>query len=202
MAAFEKQKKNKRNQIKFRKMKKAILSLPIDMMTNSCSISNLNSPEGKYSWSSEVNGKSYSWSGNYPDFTNPSSMGLSTYTDLELALYLPIKLNNVPFSFIVNFKNIPTAGIYTFDQNNSTIENACLMIIDNLSSISTNPGSSIKVTIPYIPSNTYMNTKGANPGSIKGTFSGVMYGIDPKNVTGPLIRYEITNGKYEAIVLS
>jgi hypothetical protein len=183
-------------------MKKTILSLPIDMMTNSCSKPNSNSSGEKYSWSSEVNGKSYSWSGNYPDFTNLSSMGLSTYTEMELALYLPINQKNVPFSFIVNFENIPTAGTYTFDQNNSTIENACLMFIDNAGSSSSTPGSSIKVTIPNIPSNSYLNTQGTNPGSIKGTFSGVMYGIDPNDVRGDFIRYEITNGKYEAIVLS
>jgi hypothetical protein len=76
------------------------------------------------------------------------------------------------------------------------------MIIDNANSTSGAPNANMKVTIPNIPSNTYVNTQGANPGSIKGTFSGTVYGPDPNNLRGPLIRYEITNGKYEAIVLN
>ena len=76
-------------------MKKSIISLVIIslllMTTNSCSKSNSSSSGGKYSWSCEVNGKSYSWSGNYPDGTNPSSMGLSTFSESALMLYLPLK---------------------------------------------------------------------------------------------------------------
>jgi hypothetical protein len=186
-------------------MKKSIFSLLIlsllVMMTNSCSKSNPSSSGGKYSWSCEVNGKSYSWSGNYPDGTNPSSMGLSTFSESALMLYLPLKSSKIEFSFIVNFGDIPSAGTYTFNQSN-TFPESCVMIIDNANSTSGAPNANMKVTIPNIPSNTYVNTQGANPGSIKGTFSGTVYGPDPNNLRGPLIRYEITNGKYEAIVLN
>lgn len=187
-------------------MKKTIFSLLmmslLVMMTNSCSKSNPSSSGVKYSWSCEVNGKSYSWSGSYPDGTNPSSMGFSTFTERILAFSLPAKQNTIPFSFSVIFEDVPTVGTYTFDENNSSTDNAFLMFIDNASSLSDLPGASMKVTIPNIPSNTYLNTQGANPGSIKGTFSGTMYGVDPNNFRGPLIRYQITNGKYEAIVIN
>jgi hypothetical protein len=59
----------------------------------------------------------------------------------------------------------------------------------------------MKVTIPNIPSNTYINTQGANPGLIKGTFSGTLYAINPSNPS-TFIKYVITNGKYEAVVLN
>jgi hypothetical protein len=186
-------------------MKNSIISLVIIslllMTTNSCSKSNSSSSGGKYSWSCEVNGKSYSWSGNYPDGTNPSSMGLSTFSETFLMLSLPVQQGKLPFSFSVNFGSTPAAGTYTFNQSNTSPE-SCLMVIENANSLSGVSGASMKVTISAIPSNTYLNTQGANPGSIKGTFNGTMYGPDPNNVRGPLIRYEITNGKYESVVLN
>jgi hypothetical protein len=187
-------------------MKKTILSLLmmslLVMMTNSCSKSNPSSSGGKYSWSCEVNGKSYSWSGNYPDGTNPSSMGLSTFTETTLGFYLPTKQNIIPFGLIVNFENIPTQGTYTFEGGNFTSTKSCNLVIDKTSATTFYPGSSMKVTISAIPSNTYINTQGVNPGSVNGTFSGTMYSPDLNNPGGPLIRYEITNGKYEAIVIN
>jgi hypothetical protein len=47
----------------------------------------------------------------------------------------------------------------------------------------------------------HINTQGANPGSIKGTFSGTLYAINPSNPS-TFIKYVITNGKYEALVLN
>ena len=96
-------------------MKKSILSLLmislLVMMTNSCSKSNPSTSGGKYSWSCEVNGKSYSWSGSYPDGTNPSSMGFSTFTERILAFSLPAEQNKIPFSFVVSFKDVPTVKV-------------------------------------------------------------------------------------------
>ena len=187
-------------------MKKTIFSLLmmslLVMMTNSCSKSNPSSSGGKYSWSCEVNGKSYSWSGSYPDGTNPASMGLSTFSETILNFSLPAKQNILPFSLVVNFENIPTQGTYTFEGGNFTSTKSCLLSIDGKIGANTlYPGSRMEVTISAIPSNTYINTQGANPGSVKGTFGGTMYGRDLNN-PGNLIRYEITNGKYEAIVIN
>jgi len=187
-------------------MKKSIISLVIIslllMTTNSCSKSNSNSSGGQYSWSCEVNGKSYSWSGNYPDGTNPASMGLSTFSETILNFSLPAKQNILPFSFVVNFENTPTKGTYTFEGGNFTSTKSCLFSIENKTSGSSlYPGSRMEVTISAIPSNTYINTQGANPGIVKGTFSGTMYGSDLNNPVDK-IKYEITNGKYEAVVLN
>ena len=186
-------------------MKKSIFSLLmlslLVLMTNSCSKSNPSSSGGKYSWSCEVNGKSYSWSGSYPDGTNPSSMGFSTFTERILAFSLPAEQNKIPFSFVVSFKDVPTVGTYTFDENNSSTDNACSIIENSTVGSTAAPGSNMKVTIPNIPSNTYINTQGANPGSIKGTFSGTLYAINPNNPS-TFIKYVITNGMYEAIVLN
>jgi hypothetical protein len=186
-------------------MKKSIFSLLmlslLVMMTNSCSKSNPSSSGGKYSWSCEVNGKSYSWSGSYPDGTNPSSMGLSTFSETILMLSLPAQQGKLPFSFSVIFGDIPSSGTYTFDDSNSDTEYACSIIENSTIGTTAAPGSNMKVTIPNIPSNTYINTQGANPGLIKGTFSGTLYAINPSNPS-TFIKYVITNGKYEAIVLN
>ena len=188
-------------------MKKNIFSLLmmslILMTTNSCSKSGSSNSgaNGKYSWSCEVNGKSYSWSGSYPDGTNPSSMGISTFTDPALALSLPQQQGNIPFMISFAFESTPTAGTYTFDDSNSGNKYACSVVENSVIGSTVAPGSNMKVTIPNIPSNTYVNTQGTNPGSIKGTFSGTIYDT---NINNPrtFIKYVITNGVYEAIVLN
>ena len=188
-------------------MKKSIFSLLmislILMATNSCSKSGSSGGgNGQVSWSCEVNGKSYSWSGTYPNTKSASSFISIEDGGLGLSAESKTGTISIPFIFVVSFNTEPAKGSYTFSSSNSnSFYNCALTLEDDESTyaITSAPGSNMKVNITSdIPSNSYMNTNGANPGYVDGTFNGTIYGIDPSN-PGTFKRYDITNGKFKAL---
>jgi hypothetical protein len=189
-------------------MKKSLLSIVVIIgvlfLMNSCS---KDSPSGgaggQVSWSCEVNGKSYSWSGTYPNTKSASSFISIEDGVLGLSAESKSGTASIPFIFAVSFNSEPTKGSYTFSSSNSNTSYACILTLDEYSvaSTSSGPGSNMIINITSdIPSNSYMNTNGTNPGYVNGTFNGKIYGVDVSN-PGTFKRYDITNGKFNALRL-
>jgi hypothetical protein len=188
-------------------MKKTILSLLVMslllMTTNSCSKSGSSGGgSGQVSWSCEVNGESYSWSGTYPNTKSANSTISVESGILTLSAESKSGTISVPFILAVSFNTEPNKGSYTFSSSNSNSLYSCALTLDESAVASTSyPGSNMKVNITSdIPANSYLNTNGANPGYINGTFNGTIYGIDLSN-PGTFKRYDITNGKFKAMRL-
>ncbi len=188
-------------------MRKSLLSIVVIIgvlfLMNSCS---KDSPSGgaggQVSWSCEVNGKSYSWSGTYPNTKSASSTISIENGIIALSAESETGTTSIPFIFGVSFNTEPKKGSYTFSSSNSNSLYSCVLTLEEAAVASTSaPGSNMKVNITSdIPTNSYMNTNGTNPGYVNGTFNGTIYGVDVSNPR-TFKRYDITNGKFNALRL-
>lgn len=159
---------------------------------------------GTCSWSCDIDGVQYSWSGNYP----PPSGRLDGAWFLQAAgsnASIILSSGNVQNAdnLLFSFEPNPTPGNHNFNSSNSSENRAVIVSLGPTSFFgnriysSLAPGSNFNVNIPSIPSRSYLSTgSAARAGYFKGTFSGTLMesAFDPSEI-------EITNGKFEVMVL-
>jgi hypothetical protein len=153
---------------------------------------------GTCSWSCDIDGVRYSWSGTYPGTSG--RLDLAAFTQVgggtaSIALSRGNGLNNEQLTF--GFEPNPTPGTHNFNSSNSSTTRAASIVLGGskiYSSIVS--GSDFNITIPSIPTKSFLSTGGTSgAGYFKGTFSGTLMAADLSNSTN------ITNGQFEVIVL-
>jgi len=186
-------------------MKKSLNSLVACLLLfflSSCSKSE--GVTGTCSWSCDIDGVRYSYSGNYP----PPSGRLDAAYFLQAAgsnASILLGSGNVQNAdiFVFTFEPNPTPGNHNFNSSNSGENRAVTLTLgptsffDNRIYSSLAPGSNFNVKIPSIPSRSFYSTgSAARAGYFKGTFSGTLMELafDPSEI-------EITNGKFEVMVM-
>ena len=201
-----------RKKMKTKKMKKKLLGLITCLsilISTSCTQtspggSNTGGGSLQTSWSCDINGVNYSWSGVHP--ISGTNDGLSTFTATtgtnpyaNLVFSTPSFAGNrkIMMSFF-----IPSGiGSYNLNPSNYTLSNAAIITINN--SLSSTGGTiygnasngSLTVNVNTLSPNSYTNSGYAGAGLVTGTFSGTLYSADifnPQSVT-------ITNGQFSAI---
>lgn len=172
----------------------SIIFLTTLLMINSCSKSGASG--NTCSWSCEVNGQSYAWSGTYPD----NNYAASALAESALSISAPRTAGStkIPFGLTISFGSLPDQGTYIFSSANSNNNYTALIQLNGVIGSSSYPGSNFNITLSSVPSNSFISTGGSNPGFLSGTFSGTIYGIDPTNPSVSK-EYIITNGKFNAI---
>ena len=169
------------------------------LVLSSCSKSGgSGSGTGTCSWSCDIDGVHYSCSGTYPPTTGSAEQAIFQQMGGGSAIILLARGNNLnqdQVNFI--FEPNPTPGTHNFNSSNSTTtRNAHVMLGASKIYSSMYPGSSINITIPSIPTKSFVSTGSASgAGYFKGTFSGTMM-----NATGSG-SINITNGQFEGMVL-
>lgn len=155
---------------------------------------------GTCSWSCDIDGVRYSWSGTYPAASGRLDLAAFTQvggSNASIALSRGNSLNNDQLIFA--FEPNPTPGTHNFNSSNSTLNRAVNFNFDAIASkmySSFSTGSDINITIPSIPTKSFISTGSATgAGYFKGTFSGTLMALDLSN------SINITNGQFEVIVL-
>ena len=179
-------------------MKKKILGIIICLSILICTSckksSNTNGVVGgnvssQLSWSCDIDGVNYAWSGTYPTGTND---GLSTFSVIasidsyaQLNLALPSISGKRKVTFAFNFPQV-AIGTYNFNPSNYTSDRFAMSQFEtSTTNLYTNmTKGSFKVNINTLSSN--------SEGLVTGTFSGTLYNVISKSIT-------ITNGQFKAI---
>ncbi len=153
---------------------------------------------GTCSWSCDIDGVRYSWSGTYPG--TAGRQDLATFLQIgggsaSIALSRGNGLNNDQLIF--TFEPNPTPGTYNFNSSNYSTTSAVNVVLGGSKIYSSiGPGSDINITIPSIPTKSFISTGSATgAGYFKGTFSGTLMAANLSH------SIEITNGQFEVIVL-
>jgi hypothetical protein len=174
-----------------------IICLSILISTSCKKSSNTNGVVGgnvssQLSWSCDIDGVNYAWSGTYPTGT---SDGLSTFSVItgtdpyaQLNLALPSISGKRKVIFTINFPQVAT-GTYNFNPTNNAGDRfAFLQFETSTSNLYTNTTKgSFTVNINTLAPNT------TSEGLVTGTFSGTLYNDIPlyKTIT-------IKNGQFKA----
>lgn len=181
-------------------MKKKILGLitclSILVSTSCKKSSNTNGVVGgnvssQLSWSCDIDGVNYAWSGTYPTGTNDGLSTFSVITSIgsyaQLNLALPSISGKRKVIFTVNFPQV-AIGTYNINPNNYAGDRfAFLQFETSTSNLYTNTTKgSFTININTLSPN--------SEGLVTGTFSGTLYNDIPlfKTIT-------ITNGQFKAI---
>jgi hypothetical protein len=156
---------------------------------------------GTCSWSCDIDGVRYSWSGAYPPASGKLDQATFSQAGGGSAIIQLARGNNLNADMIsVMFEPNPSPGTHNFNSSNFTLTRAASIIIGASASkqySSMIPGSDFNITIPSIPTKSFVSTGGASgAGYFKGTFSGTLMAADLSH------SIEITNGQFEVIVLS
>jgi hypothetical protein len=153
---------------------------------------------GTCSWSCDIDGVRYSWSGTYPG--TPGRQDLATFLQIgggsaSISLSRGNGLNNDQLIF--TFEPNPTPGTYNFNSSNySTTRGASVVLGGSKIYSSIGAGSDFNITIPSIPTKSFLSTGGTSgAGYFKGTFSGTLMAANLSH------SINITNGQYEVMVL-
>jgi hypothetical protein len=157
------------------------------------------------SWSCDINGVNYSWSGVYP--VSGTNDGTSAYVAVTYGTNPYANLLFSTPSFAGNRKiimafSIPSGiGSYNLNPSNYTTTNAAIITINNsLTSMGETlyanvSNGSLTVNVNTLSPNSYSNSGYAGAGLVTGTFSGTLYSLDvsnPQSIT-------ITNGQFSAV---
>jgi hypothetical protein len=169
--------------------------------SNNNSSSNQDSGPGIYTWSCKIDGKSYSWSGAYPaagsskaqaTFTASSAqsiLGLDDGNSCSISLIFS-NVASAPASYNVNFNSLSQGFTATLSLMSSSTNISLFGIGMN--------GGDMTVNVDSYSSATYASNP-ANPGKVKGTFSGTLYDMKSPPTSSKAI--SITEGKFEAVRL-
>ena len=169
------------------------------LVLSSCSKSGgSGSGTGTCSWSCDINGVHYSWSGTYPASINDQA--IFAQQDGGPAIISLIKDGNLNSTtgLQVLFEPNPTPGTHNFNSSNSSATRGVVASLAGSGEVYSSQvdGSNFNITIPSIPTNSYASAGGAaGAGYFKGTFSGTLMDLVSSN------SINITNGKFEVIVV-
>jgi len=154
---------------------------------------------GTYSWSCDIDGVRYSWSGTYPGTTSGLELAAFTQVGGGSASIMLSRGNNLNLdSFIFTFEPNPTPGTHNYNSSNSSITRSVMVALGGSTMYSSlSPaGSDFNITIPNIPTKSFVSTGSVSgAGYFKGTFSGTLMAGDLSH------SINITNGQFEVIVL-
>jgi hypothetical protein len=202
-----------RKEIKTKKMKKKLLGLITCLsilISTSCTQtspggSNTGGGSLQTSWSCDINGVNYSWSGVYQ--LSGTNDGLSTFAATSgTNPYANLGFSTPSFAgnrkIMIAFSIPSGIGSYNLNPSNFTTTNAATIVINNsLSSTGGTPYSNVSngsmtVNVNTLSPNSLSNSGYAGAGLVTGTFSGTLYSIDinPQSIT-------ITNGQFSAVRL-
>jgi hypothetical protein len=167
------------------------------LVLSSCSKSGgSGSGTGTCSWSCDINGVHYSWSGTYPaSFNDQAIFVQQDGGPATITLFKDGNLNST--SLQVLFEPNPTPGTHNFNSSNSSATRGVAAMLAGSGEVYSSivDGSNFNITIPSIPTNSYASAGGAaGAGYFKGTFSGTLMDFSSNSIN-------ITNGKFEVIVV-